>query len=56
MDYIVPPVCVIESDVLDLEIDRKIKKYAERYRMPTLEGPEKATRGGGEWEPIKIPL
>jgi hypothetical protein len=20
------------------------------------EGPEKATRGGGEWEPIKIPL
>jgi hypothetical protein len=46
MDYIVPSVCVTESDVPDLETDQKIKKYVERYRMPTLEGPEKATRGG----------
>jgi hypothetical protein len=36
MDCIVPSVCVTEAGVPDSMIDRKIKKYSERYRMSTL--------------------
>jgi hypothetical protein len=32
-----PSVCVAKPGILDLEIDQKIIKYAERYKMETLD-------------------